>query len=269
MADSTPISAAIPMMLRGVLSGRAHIFCCSYLLLVLPVMCGCQSMRERTTAISQQTKDLLTWNDQKEPDPALQPAKMVAIWSESIIYGPDSRPTRGLGGRVYFYTADHQAVPATGELIVYAYDDEEGEEKPEPDRKYVITAEEFEEHFSPSEFGPSYSVWVPWDAVGGEQKSISLLPIFKTEAGQLITGDYARNVLSGKRKLVRRGSPPRGLQSEQSYGPSSSVQRASFFTGAEANLERGVVESVSEIEEPRLAIQHLSRSPYAAATSAA
>ncbi len=121
------------------------------LLLVCCGLSGCQALRERTASASKRTKELLTWNDQKETDPNQKPEKMVAIWSESIIYGPDSRPTRGLGGRIYFYNVEHQAVPVTGELTVYAYDDQKNEDKTQPDRKYVISAEQFQEHHSPSE----------------------------------------------------------------------------------------------------------------------
>ncbi len=65
-------------------------------------------------------------------------------------------------------------------------------------RKYVISAEDFESHFSPSEFGPSYSVWIPWDAVGGDAQSISVVPVFRHDEGNTIVGDHSRNLLSGK-----------------------------------------------------------------------
>ena len=76
--------------------------------------------------------------------------------------------------------ASHQPVKAEGDLVVYAFDDSPPEsEQVEANRKYVITAEDFESHFSPSEFGPSYSVWIPWDAVGGQAQSISVVPVFR------------------------------------------------------------------------------------------
>ena len=242
------------------------------LLLVCFGLSGCQSLRERTAAASQRTKDLLTWNDQKETDPNLKPEKMVAIWSESIIYGPDSRPTRGLGGRLYFYNADHQAVPVTGELAVYAYDDQQQEGKPQPDRKYVISAEQFQEHHSASEFGDSYSVWVPWDQVGGGQKAVSVLPIFKTTDGQIIVGDHARNLLSGRRQAQREPNSNR-LLSQQSYGTPSSVQHASYTNADESEPASTAQEqdppSASTASDPTDAADQFVPSPRHAASTTA
>jgi hypothetical protein len=143
-----------------------------------------------------------------------RPEKILAIWSESTIYGANQRATRGLGGRIYLFNRNHQPVKADGELIVYGFDDSKQDgESVEADRKYVITAQEFGNHFSASEFGPSYSVWIPWDQVGGQAESISVVPVFRASDGQAIVGEHSRNLLSGSddspAELAHKHRPPR------------------------------------------------------------
>ena len=112
---------------------------------------------------------------------------------------PGKPPTRGFGGRLYFYNEKSHAIPVEGQLVVYAYDDAEAKHaNSDPERKYAFTPEQFERHYSKSDLGPSYSIWIPWDAVGGEQKSISLVPVFTASNGQLVMGQQAMNVLPGK-----------------------------------------------------------------------
>ena len=69
-----------------------------------------------------------------------------------------------------------------------------------PDRKFAFTPEQFTSHFSPTELGASYSVWIPWDEVGSEQLDISLVPIFTATSGQLIVGQSSKVLLPGARR---------------------------------------------------------------------
>ena len=45
--------------------------------------------------------------------------------------------------------------------------------------------------------GASYSIWIPWDAIGGEQKRISLVTSFKSTSGKPIQGIPATMMLPG------------------------------------------------------------------------
>jgi hypothetical protein len=176
--------------------------------LLLGCATGCQALRDKSDALKNSSRDMLSWQRKEGEKTADDPSRMVVIWSESVIYGPGKKPTRGLGGRVYFYNRTHQPVKAEGEMTVFAYADQEAaakgadqgadERAVNADRKYVFTSEEFKNHYSATEFGPSYSIWVPWDAVGGEQQAISLVPVFKTTAGEAIMGDHSRTLLAGK-----------------------------------------------------------------------
>ena len=176
------------------------------------------------------------WPWKKKPDEKeialARPAKLVSIWSESVVYGANKQPTRGLGGRIYFYNQNHKVVPADGELVVYAFDDEATEDKDVPRKKYVFSAEQFASHFSESEFGPSYSIWIPWDRVGGKQQAVSLMPIFKSADGQVLVGDHSRNLLKGKKN---KEADSETELADKDDDDDSSIQQASF---SESEIQR-------------------------------
>lgn len=142
------------------------------------------------------------------------PSRLVTIWTPDILTQPGKPPTRGFGGRLYFYNSKSHAIPVEGQLLVYAYDDTPDEQSTEPDRKFAFTPDQFTKHFAKSDLGASYSIWLPWDAVGGEQKSISLVPVFTASSGQIVMGQQAMNVLPGTSNAATRDRdslPPQRL----------------------------------------------------------
>ncbi len=88
---------------------------------------GCQSLRDRTDSLTNATRDMLTWNRKHGLKNREKPEKILAIWSESVVYGANQEPTRGLGGRIYLFNRSHQPVKSDGELVVYAFDDNQSE----------------------------------------------------------------------------------------------------------------------------------------------
>ena len=150
--------------------------------------CGCKSLGFKPKSL---------WPLDVETAPQT-PARMAVIWSDTELFLPNQPATRGFGGRIYFYDDRHDAIAVDGQLVVYVYDDDQGTDRNQPDRKYVFTAEQFAKHKSGSELGPSYSVWIPWDAVGGPTKQLSLVPFFQSaEGGQIVSGELTRHRLPG------------------------------------------------------------------------
>ena len=85
-----------------------------------------------------------------------------------------SNSARGFGGRFFFYDEKSRPVPVDGTLIVHGFDDTA--DTPEDRvKRFEFTPEQFTRHFSQTDLGASYSVWVPWDAIGGDQRRISLV----------------------------------------------------------------------------------------------
>jgi hypothetical protein len=135
----------------------------------------------------------------KPPKPYPNPVKMAVTWTPDTLVQSGRTPTRGFGGRLFFYDEKTRPVPVAGDLTVHAIaenpDGSVGEVK-----RYHFTAEQFTEHFSQSDLGASYSIWIPWDAVGGDQMRISLVPSFRTTGGRLVQGEQALVGLPGRRK---------------------------------------------------------------------
>ena len=134
---------------------------------------------------------------EKESEPT-QPVTMVVTW-KGAVYETVGAKARGFGGRIFFYDEANNAVAADGELTVYGFDDSDKQPgDSSPDKKFVFRASEFQTHKSENGLGISYSIWVPWEKLGGYRKTISLIPIFKTVDGKILKGGQSVNVLHGK-----------------------------------------------------------------------
>lgn len=125
------------------------------------------------------------------------PVRVAAIWADAMLAHPTA-PTRGFGGRFYFYNPKNEAIPVDGELTVYAYDDTLGapNNRP-PDRKFVFTGEQLTSYFDETQLGASYSVWLPWDRPGSGRRDISLVPIFTAADGTRVVGQHTKVILPG------------------------------------------------------------------------
>jgi hypothetical protein len=126
------------------------------------------------------------------------PTKMAVLWTPAMYNGAGKKPTRGFGGRMYFYNAKNETIPVQGQLVVYCFNDsDKTNDHKQADRRVAFTPEQFSGHFSPTELGASYSIWVPWDAVGNPQVEVSLVPIFTTATGQVVVGSQSLGLLPG------------------------------------------------------------------------
>jgi hypothetical protein len=128
-----------------------------------------------------------------------EPLKVVVFWTDAVMRQEGQHGTRGFGGRVMFYGRNEtDPIKVEGTLVIYAFDESSGEtNKVAPDRKFVFTPEQFEKHYSKSNIGHSYSIWVPWDQTGGMQTEISLIARFTPKKGSPVSSEQSRNMLPG------------------------------------------------------------------------
>lgn len=161
-----------------------------------------------------------------DSDGRREPSKKVsAVWTETVQYKSDQRPTRGFGGRLMFF-GDRQDKPIRvhGDLVVYAFDEQNRDPADsKPTRKYVFPAETLDQLYSKTDLGHSYSVWVPWDELGGPQEEISLIVRFSPGEGPPVISDQAKLILPGKK-------PPTAGYAErtQSADDGQQVQTVSY-----------------------------------------
>jgi hypothetical protein len=129
-----------------------------------------------------------------------KPLRMAAFWTDTVRTAEGQPAMRGFGGRLMFFDREHgKPVKVAGTLVIYAFDESHADaDNPRPDRKYVFTPDQFARHYSKSELGHSYSVWIPWDPVGGESKEIGLICRFTPVEGGAVVSDQIRQALPGQ-----------------------------------------------------------------------
>jgi hypothetical protein len=204
------------------------------LLSLLLCSSGCQSL---TT-----TKQ---WNwpwDSKNKDPQV-PDRILPIWTDTIMHQPGKPGIRGFGGRVYFYAGEEsQAIEVDGGLVVYVFDsDKMDPHSPSPEKKYVFTPEHMKNHMSEAPLGKSYSIWLPWDEVGGESRSLTLVARFEGTKGGVVLSQPAVKFLPGvakKENLAKTQTDSDSSSAEiktanGSTGDASSVQQAGYQDSAD------------------------------------
>lgn len=160
---------------------------------------GCSSLHtgKWSFAKSLDVRRAMWWKSEK-PEPQL-PVRLVSTWTDTILHKPGQKSQRGFGGRLVFFGRESDdPVCVDGQLVVYAYDEANSDARTaQPTRRFIFPREQFTRHYSESTLGPSYSVWLPWDAVGGPRKNISLIARFEPYLGQLIVGEQTRHLLPG------------------------------------------------------------------------
>jgi hypothetical protein len=170
------------------------------LLCTISFVGGCASLTQQQTAKdSKKSQSKWPWSKEKEYQ---MPRSMAVIWSPDVFVAPGVTPSRGFGGRIYFYNEKSQAVPVDGELIIHGYDETSrqiaGTNPAKADRTYRFTSEQFTQHFSESQLGASYSIWIPWDQEAeGTSRKVVLIPTFVGKDGKVVRGDSSQVVLQG------------------------------------------------------------------------
>lgn len=134
-----------------------------------------------------------------EPKPKV-PSKISDLWTETMLTQPGHPPIRGFGGRIVFYDeSNKKATAVEGELTVYAFDAAEMDPvHVSAERKFVFRAEDLKRHYSnDSKIGPSYSLWIPWDRMGGPQRDLKLVCRFEAKSGEVVLSEPSPQTLSG------------------------------------------------------------------------
>ncbi len=170
------------------------------MLLALFAASGCQSLSTDSWGVAN------NWNLRKavgleptEPDPPQLPTRLVSTWTDTTLHKSGQKAERGFGGRLLFFNGEsEEPIRIAGELVVYAFDEtNRPAHDTRPTRKFVFPAQQFVRHESPSKLGPYYSVWLPWDEVGGPMKNVSLIARFEPSGGPMVIGEQTRHLLPG------------------------------------------------------------------------
>lgn len=151
------------------------------------------------------------WPFKKDDKPG-KPDKIITLWSDTVLTQAGRPPIRGFGGRLMFYEGKKEdPVKVEGTLVVYAFDETDRDaNNSRPDRKYVFMPQQLPAHYSKSKIGHSYSVWLPWDEVGGMQKDITLIVRFEPKDAPVAISDPCRQLLPGRIATAQAQLPAGG-----------------------------------------------------------
>jgi hypothetical protein len=194
--------------------------------------------------------DMRKWGrEPAKPDPEI-PARLATTWIEAVHNRPGEPAQRGFGGRISFFKpGSEDPIRVDGQLVVYAFDETSRPEyETQPTRRYVFPPEQFAVHESETKLGPSYSVWLPWDNVGGNERKISLIAKFEPHKGAAVVSEQTKHYLAG---------PPEpkqllGEQQQLATAPAASgVQTAAYMQDAGASVPQ--VQPASLLAADRLA----------------
>jgi hypothetical protein len=196
------------------------------------------------------------------------PVKVSTMWTPAVLNRVGQPPTRGFGGRLYFYDANNKPIPVEGQLVVYAYNDSRpGSNHQTPDAKYAFTPEQFTTHYSATDLGASYSIWIPWDQVGNTQTEVSLVPIFTSSGGQLVIGQSSRCLLAGptgqlsQPGTVQHGAlPPPVIRRDDGVQPASFQQNPNLPPAALAPQSKPGIDTLS-LRLPTSMAERLAQAP--------
>jgi len=171
-------------------------------------------------------RDSLSFWD-SHPKPQV-PTRTVEFWSEEVLTEPGMPGVRGFAGRVMFYNEkDAKPVAVDGTLTVFAFEDSDRNlGYTAPEKKFIYLPEQLQKYYSKSELGHSYSLWLPWDEVGGLERKLCLVARFEPRKGPPVVSKPCHKLLSGvPPKPGQPGSPVMSLKSTTSPG---GVQQASY-----------------------------------------
>ena len=139
--------------------------------------------------------------------PKGRPDSIVAIWKDATYTVAGERPTRGFGGRLYFYDRNKNPVVVDGELVVYGFVDDKFNPKQAPEKRFVFTRDQLPDHMSVSSVGPSYNIWLPWDHINGEQKQVTIIATFKEAGtGRLCQSEAIPSILPGTKPVIEEAT---------------------------------------------------------------
>lgn len=164
---------------------------CLLLSLISTLLVGCTSPIKLNEEWS---PALPKWpsSDTETPDPD----RILAIWSDTVLHRKGQPATRGFGGRILFYSETQKdPIKVEGALTVYAFDAETDATVPE--KKFVFPAELLDDLHSKCSLGHSYSLWLPWDKVGGPTRQVSLVVRFEGTESGVVLSKPARKLLPG------------------------------------------------------------------------
>ena len=211
------------------------------------LLTGCKS---ETVSWTKAKDPFAKKNAKKSAEPKVGvPERLVVIWKDAVYEHPAVPPTRGIGGRLYFYDREDNPIKVDGEVVVYGFDDTAGDDKTEADKKFVFKQESFANHYNATALGPSYSIWLPWDKLGGKELSVSLIPVFRDASGKVVRSGQTVCVLPGPEMDKPKEVPGNKTSEEELISSFTSMPGVQQIATTEDLAQKNATQTVAHLQE--------------------
>lgn len=152
---------------------------------------GCSSLQmSRLTGGSPE----LTHEDASKPA-----VRALCVWQEARGQNQNGQTARGFGGQIYFFNAvDSMPVVVDGDVRIFLFDDEgTPEEQAKPIGEFDFPREMWRGMLHDSQFGPAFSVFIPYPKPGFHEVGCSLRLRLTRPDGSKLFSEIASLKLSG------------------------------------------------------------------------
>lgn len=202
--------------------------------------------------------------------------EIICIWQPAEGQDPKGQHTRGFAGQICFFTRRQEtSVRVNGDVMISVYDDQgKPEDRGKPLHNWEFIGDAWKIHLHDGNFGPTYSVFIPYSRKTQNQAQCALRVRFTPENGKPIYSNTAAVILPGQlRKKAEepvdakpKGDPRKSLKSLTIPLKEKRKKRFSELRIGESSMER-VVAPVSELT--RRAVRNGRSLPTQNATASA
>ncbi len=151
----------------------------------LPALAGCASFWNRPHVV--------------KASPQNPAAEIVGLWQPAKGPGPNGLPSRGMAGRLMFFTRGNAApVLVDGDVRIYLFDnDGPPEQQARPIHQFDFRAEDWPNFLQSSTLGPTYNLFIPYTRGGHKQVECTVQVRFTPKNGATVFSDMTTLTLPG------------------------------------------------------------------------
>ncbi len=102
--------------------------------------------------------------------------RILCLWEPAKGQGLEGDTARGFAGQIFFFTAGSASpVEVDGDVRVYVFDDQgDTEEQKKPIHQFDFLGDAWKLHLQESQFGPAYSLFIPYTRKGNHEARCTL-----------------------------------------------------------------------------------------------
>ena len=129
--------------------------------------------------------------------------RCLCLWEPAEGTGVDNKPARGVAGQVFFFTRDSvSSVAIEGDVRIFMFDDQGSEEEQsKPLHQFDFKDNTFQAFMTPTQFGPSYQLFVPYSRKGRHQAELAVRVRLAQEGAPPVFSDITKVVLNGHERI--------------------------------------------------------------------